>query len=200
MIPLLDIKDDTFEKIEKYYHQKGKLTEKELEICSRWELVFTIFFKQKERKITISKYMAILNRKGTPQSIAQCYSDLRNAEKLFTPLQKYSKEFVRLVIIESAMRDVKRCESMIREQKNIDIKSWSEIMKVKDKAEKRIIDAAGLMVNDPQLPDFSKLVPSTFNINLDPKAFEMMKTFISKGNVDVTEVFKQMSTDTEIEE
>jgi len=200
MIPALDSKDDTFDKIEKYYHQNGKLSDKEQEICARWELAFSIFSAQKNRKIAISKYMAVLKSKGTPQSIAQCYIDFRNAEKLFTPIQKYSKEFVRLVIIESAMRDVKSCEAMLHKKNDMDVKSWSEIMKVKDKAEKRIIDAAGLMINDPQLPDFSKLVPSTFNINLDPKAFEMMKTFISKGNVDVTEVFKQMSTDTEIEE
>lgn len=200
MIPSLNSKDDTFDKIEKYYHQNGKLSEKEQEICERWELAFSIFSAQKNRKVAVSKYLAVLAKKGKPQSIAQAYIDFRNAEKLFTPIQKYSKEFVRLVIIESAMRDVKSCEAMLHKKKDIDVKSWSEIMKVKDKAEKRIIDAAGLLVNDPQLPDFSKLIPSTFNINVDPKAMAMMKTFISKGTVDVTEVFKTMSSDAEIEE
>lgn len=200
MIPALDSMDDTFDKIEKYYHQNGKLSDKEQEICARWELVFSIYKDVKDKRVTIKKYMAVLNKNGTPQSISQCYIDFRNAEKLFTQLEKYSKEFVRLVIIESAMRDVKQCEKMIRDRENIDVKQWSEIMKVKDKAEKRIIDAAGLMVNDPQLPDFSKLVPSTFNINIDPKAMAMMKTLISKGAVNVTSVFLQGSSDAQIEE
>ncbi len=193
-------KDDTFDKIEKYYQHNGKLSEKEKEICERWELAFATFSAQKNRKVAISKYMAVLQKKGTPISIAQAYSDFRNAERIFTPIHKYSKEFVRLVIIESAMRDVKSCETMLHSKKDLDVKAWSEIMKVKDKAEKRIIDAAGLLVNDPQLPDFSKLIPSTFNINLDPKTLNMMRNFISKGSVDVTNLFNAISSDAQIEE
>jgi hypothetical protein len=195
----LENTDNTFDRIEKYYQSSGKLSEKDKEICERWELAFSLFSAQKEKKVAITKYLKILSQKGINISIAQAHRDFSSAEKIFTPIAKYSKEFIRLVVIESAFRDMKRCESMLA-KKDIDVKAWSEIMKVKDKAEKRIIEASGLTVNDPQLPDFSKLIPSTFNINVDPKALNMMKTFIAKGTVDITSVFQSMSTDTEIEE
>lgn len=187
--------DDTFDKIEKYYRSSGKLSDKETQICERWELAFAIFSVQRNKKLSVSKYLSVLKRKGIDLSPAQAYRDFIAAEKLFTPLQKYSKEFLKLVIIESSLKDVRRAERFAAEVK--DPKQWAEIMKVKDKAEKRIIEASGLNINDPNLPDFSKLVANQFNINVDPSLLNMFQKMMQKGAVDATELFNQMQNDTE---
>ena len=57
-------------------------------------------------------------------------------------------------------------------------------------AERRIIEASGLNVNDPNLPDFSKLQMNQFNINVSPDIYDFLKSVVSKGAVNVTELIK----------
>jgi hypothetical protein len=187
--------DDTFDKIEKYYRSSGSLSIKEKEICERWELAFAVFTVQRNKKLAVSKYLAVLKMKGIELSPAQAYRDFLAAEKLFTPLQKYSKEFLKLVIIESSLKDVRKSEEMASKTK--DPKQWAEIMKIKDKAEKRIIEASGLNINDPNLPDFSKLVANQFNINVDAGVLTMLQKFMQKGSIDATEIYNQIQNNTE---
>ena len=186
----LSTTDDTFDRIEKYYRQSGKLSVKESQICARWELAFAIFSAQKNRKVAISKYIAVLKSKGVELSSAQAYRDFASAEKIFTPLQKYTKDFLKMVIIESALKDVKKAEAMASDCK--DPKAWATIMDIKNKAEKRIIDASGLSINDPDLPDFTKLQANVFNINMDKQTMNMLQKLMQRGSVDITEVYKQM--------
>jgi len=191
----LTIIDDTFDKIEKYYKSSGKLSIKEQEICERWELAFALYSSQRNKKVAVSKYMAVLKQKGAELSIAQAYRDFTAAEKLFTPLHKYNKEFLRLIIINSALNDVRMAERFA--SKTTDSKAWSEIMKVKNNAEKRIIEASGLTLNDPNLPDFTKLQANQFNINIDPTILTMLKKVMNHGAVDITELFNTMQNETE---
>jgi len=186
--------DDLFDKIEKYYRSSGKLSPKELEICERWELAFSILCAQRQKKLAIAKYLSVLHAKGTKLSHAQAFRDFDAAEKLFTPLKKYTKEFLRLVLIESAMRDVRAAEKKAAVTK--DPKMWAEIMKVKDKAEKRIIEASGLNNEDPNMPDFSKLEPSTFNINVDPWTLNMFRKIVTRGSLDITQLYSNMQAGT----
>lgn len=182
--------DDTFDRIEKYYRQSGKLSTKETEICSRWELAFAIYSAQKNKKVAIAKYIAVLKSKGFELSTAQAYRDFNAAEKLFTPLQKYTKDFLKMVIIESALKDVRKAERLA--DKTTDPKAWTQIMDIKNKAEKRIIEASGLALNDPDLPDFAKLQANVFNINMDKQTIDMLQKMMQRGSVDITEVYKQM--------
>jgi hypothetical protein len=191
----LTLLDDTFDKIERYYRENGKLSTKETEICERWEFAFALYSSQRNKKIAVRKYISIQKSKGEELSIAQAYRDFANAERIFTPLYKYNKEFLKLVIIESSLNDIKKCNALAVKQ--TDVKLWAEIMKVKDKAEKRIIEASGLTLNDPNLPDFTKLQANQFNINLDPTMIEMLKKVMNHGVVDVTQLFYTMKNDTE---
>lgn len=187
--------DDTFDRIEKYYRQDGKLSPKETEICARWELAFAIYSAQKNKKVAVIKYVAVLKGKGIELSPAQAYRDFTAAEKLFTPLQKYTKDFIKMVIIESALKDVRKAESMAAKTTNP--KDWASIMEIKNKAEKRIIDASGLSLNDPDLPDFGKLQANVFKINMDKQTMSMLQRMMQRGSVDITEVYKQMQDGTE---
>lgn len=187
--------DDTFDKIEKYYRSNGQLTAKEMEICQRWELAFATLTAQLDKKVAVSKYIAVLKKKGTSLSIAQAYRDMSAAEKLFTPLKKYQKEYLRLVVIEAAIKDAKRADQLAAQTK--DPKQWAEIMKIKDKAQKRIIEAGGLNVTDPNLPDFSKLQSNQFNIVLDPTTLGMLQKMTQQGTVDATALYMSMEGDDE---
>lgn len=189
-------RDTTFDRIERYYKHAHRLSDKDKEICERWELGFALLLSHRNKRVAAHKLMAVQKQKGFNLSLTQANQDITNAELLFAPMQKYTKEFIRLVIIESAMKDVRRAERLAAKHGE-DPKMWAEIMKVKDKAEKRIIEASGINVNDPNIPDFSKLEMNQFNIQLDPSIVNMMKHFISRGNVDVTEIFKVVKENTE---
>lgn len=183
--------DDTFDKIEQYYRSSGKLSDKEHELCSRWELAFALLCEHRNKKIAVTKYISAQSTKGLELSVATAYRDFENAQNLFVPLKKYSKEFLRLILIESSIRDVKECERMLKKSRNI--KDWSEIMKAKDKAELRIIKSAGLDVDDPNMPDFSKLALADININIDPQMKSMFTKLLKRGTVDVTQLFYSVS-------
>jgi len=187
--------DLTFDKVERYYLSSGKLSPKEKEICERWELAFSLFAEQRSKKMAVQKYIGVLKQRGKNISEVQAYRDFTAAEKLFTPIHKYNKEFLKLVIIESALKDVAKAEELAKETK--DTKSWVQIMDVKNKAEKRIIEAAGLTLNDPNLPDFGKLQANQFNINVDRKTLDMFRMMMKRGVVDVTELYNNMQNGTE---
>jgi len=185
-------KDTTFDRLEKYYLENGELSEKDLEICNRLELVFSIFCQTRSKKAAISKFIALQEAKGKGISVAQAYRDLSEAEKLFAPIRKFNKEFLRMTIIESAINDIKECSKRARTASD---KMWVAIMGVKDSAEKRIIEASGLKLDDPNLPDFSKLIPQTFNVGLSPEHIKMLEKITAAGVIDLNDV-----TDIDFEE
>lgn len=196
----LATRDELFDRIEKYYRTAGtgRLSPKEEETCERWELAFAIFSAQKNKKVAITKYLSVLKSKGIQLSMQMAYRDFLYAEKIFAPLQQYSKDFLKMVIIESALKDVKKAEKLA--EKQTDPKMWADIMKVKDKAEKRIIEASGLNVTDPNLPDFSKLQLNQININVDQNTISMFKRIMQRGTIDITELYTKMTDEHDQEE
>lgn len=186
-------KTDLFDRIEAFYLHGSKLTDKETEICTRWESAYATLLEYRSKKVAVKKHIAIFKDLST----AQAYNDMTNAERVFTPLQKYTREFLRLVLIESALRDVKKCEKLAKDE--TDVYKWRAIMNIKDAAEKRIIKASGLDQYDPNLPDFSKLQQHTFNIDLPDNVKEMFKGLISKGSVDITKLFQTVAVDTDVD-
>lgn len=182
-------KSDLFDRIEAYYLKGGKLNDQETEICKRWESAYATLCEVRSKKVAVKKHVAIF--KGL--SISQAYIDLNNAERVFNPLRKYTKEFLRMVLIESSLKDVKKAEKLAREEK--DVYKWAKLMSIKDAAEKRIIKAAGLDQYDPNLPDFSKLQPHQFNIDVPDELKQMIKTMMGNGVVDITKMYRSISQD-----
>lgn len=188
---LITADQDLFDKIESYYRGSNALSAKESEICERWELAFALLLQHRNKKIAVSKFQALQLAKGSSLSLAQSYKDFAAAEKLFLPLKKYSKEFLRLVIIESAMRDIKEADEKAKLAK--DAKSWSMIKEIKHRAELRIVKAAGLELEDPNIPDFSKLQFNQVNINVDSRVQSMFSTLLAKGVIDVSTIYENLS-------
>lgn len=187
MKELLPTSDDLFDKIENYYLNGSKLSDVEMKICTRLESSYALMMKHRSKSIAVKKHA-----KTSGISLTQAYSDFKAAERVFNPLRKYTKEFLRLVIIESAMRDIRDCE---KRAKDASISDWDKIMKIKDRAEQRIIKASGLDQDDPNLPDFSKLKPHQYNIQVPREVEKMFHSLLSKGVVDITNVYENISED-----
>lgn len=192
-LPAITDEADLFDKIEQYYRGGAQLLPKEREQCERWELAFGLFLEHRTRKVAVSKFISLQKAKGNEISVSTAYRDFANAEKIFLPLQKYSKEFLRMTIIESALRDIRKADDFSK--RISDPKDWATIMDIKHKAEIRIVKAAGLELDDPNLPDFSKIQLSQININVDDRVKKLFDAMLNKGTVDVSEVMEKMSDD-----
>lgn len=190
--------DDTFDKIHAYYTNNTALSPKDLEIAERWELGFALMLEHRNKKVVISHLIRLQTKKGLKLSIAQAYRDLANAERIFAPIKKYSSEFLRLVLLESAFKDVKQAERWAN--KATSHKDWASAMDIKNKAEYRIIQVGGLNDVDANLPDFSKIQPAEFNINIPKEVEQLLLKVASAGSVDVTELIKDSAQDVEFEE
>jgi hypothetical protein len=184
--PILRQKDDLEDRIERYYLDNGKLTNEERKISERLELAFALLSHHKVKKIAITKYLATQKAKGDEISLVTAYNDMKLAEKIFVPLQKYSKEFLRLMVIESAQNDIKRLESKIATCK--DNKLYISLMAQKDRCRETIIKAGGLMLNDANIPDFSKVQPPDIQINLPPQTISILTKMLKAGVFDTTEL------------
>lgn len=189
---------DLFDRIQRYYESNDSLSPKELEMAERWELAFALISKHRSKKMAVVQYQKILARKGTPISQAQAYRDMNSAQTVFVPLQSYTKEFLRLVVIESSTRDIKRAEKKARSAKSI--KDWKDAMVIKDKAETRLMKAAGIDDQNPDLPDFSVLEAPPIQSNFPPELMEALAAITKKGVVDVTDFMQQSADDAEIME
>ena len=191
-------KDDVFDRIEAYYLHKGKLSDKDMEVCERWERAFSMLCEHRIRKVALDRFIDSYKAQGQPISLATAYRDFAAAERLFTPMRKYSKEFLRLVTIESAMRDVLAAEEKMQALEANDLRAFALLQEVKDRAERRIISAAGLKKDDPNIIDFSKLEPSTFLIQAPDDILKMYKNITSKGVVNITDLFNAMSEEAQL--
>lgn len=174
--------------IERYYQEDGVvLSPKDLQMVKRYELVFALYCNQRQKPETIRKYIAIQKQLGVDISQATAYRDLASAEKLYTPLRKYEKEFLRQTLIESALRDIKALEErMFSKGKKCPSDEFHVLMRLKDRAESRIGRYSGLLSDDSNLPDFEKLQPNTFQIVLSKNSQRMLKLMTASNNMDFT--------------
>ena len=182
---------DLFDRIQDYYLHGSELNETDKEICERWEAAFALLCESKTKREAIIKHHKTAN---VAESMA--YIDMRNAELIFAPLKKYTKEFLRLITIESARQDIARCEEMYKKlPKKADVYKWRVVMQEKDRAEQRLIKAAGLDRSDSEMPDMSKLKPNTYNVVLPKQQTRMLDGLLEKGDLDITKLYESLSGD-----
>ena len=206
--------ETSFDRIQKFYREGYKLNAQETEMCQRLEMAFSLLCETRVRTTAVKKYIAVLKQKGKTIAYSTAQHDFIAAEQLFAPIFKYTKEYLKLVVIESAIKDINRSEKILdaifeefdsNQKQNVtkkkredktnllsshNLNMYQRAMKSKDMAERRIIEASGLNVNDPNLPDFSKLQMNQFNINVSPDIYDFLKSVVSKGAVNVTELIK----------
>ena len=196
-----------FEQIELYYTNDSKLTDKEKEVSERWELAFSLVQKHKSKKVAVAKLIAIEKSKGEGLSVPQAYRDMKNAEELFVPLRKYSKDLLRHVLIESAVQDLKDIELRMKGEhdKNQGVQlvtdsHWLKLMDMKHKIEYRLIELSGIADEHPDMPDFSKLEVHQYNISIPEETLNMLQKVMQSGVVDATELLRQHSQEVDYEE
>ena len=190
---------DTFERIEQYYHNDATLTAKEKEIAERYELTFALLQRHRNKKIVVSKMISLEKSKGRSISVAQVYRDIKTTENLFVPIVKYSKELMRHVLIESSQNDLKRIEERLS-QKDLSDKAFVQLMSVKDRVIKTLVDITGIGDDDADLPDFSKLEVHQYNIGIPEPAMAMFNKMMEKGVVDITQFTKHEAVDADFQE
>ena len=191
-------KHTQFEQIELYYTNEAKLSDKQREIAERWELAFSLLQKHKSKKIAALRLIALEEAKGNTLSKAQAYRDLSNAENLFVPLRKYSRDLLRHVLIESAMKDLEDVKKKMKDKKEtekISTSQWLKLMEMKHKIEYRLIELSGLDDDNADIPDFSKLEVHNYQIKLPPHVEKMLNNIISQGVIDATELAETIDTE-----
>lgn len=186
---------DLFDNIEAYYLHDRRLAPKEQEIAERFELAFALLQQHRNKKVAVSKLIALTKKSGKSLSLAQAYKDMLAAERIFVPIQNYSKEFLRLTTIESCIRDIKKIEEKM---KNANDKDWQKFMELKNKAEYRLIQAAGLNDGSTELPDFSRIDPQPIQVNVSDQFLSLLQKLTDGGKVNVSDFMKQNSSEAEI--
>lgn len=189
---------ELFDKVHNYYMQDYELQPKELEIAERWELAFALLCEHRQKKVAATYLIRICKKKGKGISIAQAYKDIQSAEKVFAPIKQYSREFLKLTIIESAVRDIKHAES--RARKASTTKDWATCMHVKDKAASRLILVSGINDDLADIPDFTKLEPHQYDIGIPDDLLLMLQKISGKGVIDATELINMAAHDIDHEE
>jgi len=126
----------TFDKIRAWVNNKDapELSEAEKRILDRWDYVYD--------QLKIEKQSAVVNRlmKKYNIKISQAYYDIRNAQKLFNPINRRETDWLRNFIVEDALLQIKAA------RETNDAKAWQkarlDLIKVYalDKADKDGID------------------------------------------------------------
>lgn len=178
-------KDDLKDRIESYYLNEAKLSAEDKEICERIQLAYALLSHHKIKKVAITKYLSVLKSKGKEVSENTAYRDFNLAEDIFVPLQKYSKEFLRLMVIESAQKDIQRLESKMA--KCNDDKLYISLMAQKDRCRETIVKAGGLMQNDANIPDFSKVQPVDIQVNISDRDMKILEKITKFGTMDLND-------------
>ena len=113
-MPKLATIDVTFDKIRAWVDnpKSEDLSVKDKDILNRWDYAYD------QRKIT--KPAQVVNRlmQKFDIKISQAYLDIRNANKLFNPVNRRSKEWLRNFIVEDAILQMETAKS------NLDQRAW----------------------------------------------------------------------------
>lgn len=183
--PLYNVNPETtFDRIFTWY-EKGdnyvQLTPIEEEQRKRWTACFSLLCSgrspQRTAKI-MSKFFGI--------SESTAHRDVRSAIKLFGDVNKSDKQGLRNLLFEYSMKAF----NMAVRTKNID---------QMNKAIANMIKVKGLDLEDPDIPDFSKLVPHTYNINLPDNILRGLQLLFTKGDVNLSDFRNKMGIPIDIE-
>lgn len=174
----------TFDKIVQHYRDESVvLSDKEKEVLSRWETAFT--FMRKHR--TVSQTVDLLMRFFPDISKVTAYRDVVNAQRLFGSVMESNKEGLRHLLTEFCM------DLIARAKKNGD-------MKAENAAIANMIKINGLDREDPDLPDFSKLQPHQYNIQLPPEVLELLLNIVKSGKINISDIMNKMAVDVRLQE
>lgn len=151
------------------------LSEKERNMLDRWMEAFTL---QRNYSST-SDSAAILMKRYPDISRATAYRDCVCAISLFGDISKATKEGIRHLATE-----ITKDAIIIARLKN----NEDGMMK----GAKNLASINGVNLTDPDMVDFSKLEPHTYNLNLPPQAVSAILQMLNGGKVDLTEMVSRM--------
>lgn len=200
-------KDDTFDTIQKYFRNQATLSDKQKEQLQRWQRAYAILDQEKVRSVALRKYMSTFD---PPLALSTAYYDFKRAEELFAPMEAYNKDFLRKTLIESALFDIARAEKNMRKLIAKDEKTgkkyisqprqWKMYFDAKDKAEKRLLKASGILDKDMEQFDWSRLEPHSYTINLPPEVLQALTSLIGSGELDLSSIASKLAEEIDFEE
>lgn len=192
----LELNDDTFGNIERYYKNAGRLTKKEQEKCFRLETAFAILRHQKNKTIAQKKYKDVMLNHGFALSPTDILRDFRESAMLFAPMQVYTKDFLRMVMTESAMKRIDMQEKKARKAYEVNsIAEYEKLIKLIQKDEELIMKINGLDSTDPEMPDFSKVEMTQINVSISPENSNLFKRILNQGSFDLNDIEEANETE-----
>lgn len=181
--------EDSYSNIEKYYKNQGKLTKREQELVERWESAWALSVAQRNVSVAQKKYKALMLKKGFILSDNDVYRDFRYAKHLFAPIYTHTKDFLRYIITNDAM---KRMESNSRKAKAIyatnKTAEYERLMKLIQNDAQILMKVNGLDASDPDMPDFSKVEMTQINVNIDANNSKLFAKILGQGAFDMNEI------------
>lgn len=179
------------DRIERFYLNGHELDEKDREICTRLESAYALLCVHRIKKVALDKHV-----KTSGVSFSTARSDMITAEKIFAPLSKYTKEFIRLIVIETSLKTLKTCKK--KELAATSISQWEKVMNIADKAQKRMIEASGLHLDDPNQIDPEKFQQHVIQTT-SPEPFKrMIKKLTLTGTADLSEIYDKISEEANV--
>lgn len=175
------------ERIQSHVEGRGVLSEADNRIYQRLLMAFGLI-RQRDTKASVVRHLTKLHDSdGHQLSESQAWRDVRMAERLFGNYRKYEKEVLRILVIEEALKDSKHAQEVATAcYRRRDYKAWEAAMKIKNKAEERLINAGGLNKEDMIVPDFDRIQPPNIEISLPEEQIEILRKMAAHGAVNFT--------------
>ena len=183
------------------------LDPKHKEVYQRLLVAFTTLRKYQVKSIAVEKQKSEFNL-----SQAQSYRDIMHAEQIWGNIIKYSKDFLRSMIIESALEDMLRYKE-IAEKAIItrETESGEEIlpsandwriyainMKLREEARSAAIKAGGIDKDDIEVPDYTNIQPPDIHINVPANLLDKFQGLLKQGVIDITQLQKTIDAKHEV--
>jgi hypothetical protein len=164
---------DTYNAIREYYvgNDTILLSEKQEEIRMRWH---AIYLKKLSRFSDHEIVSALMKEFNISQRTA--YQDVNNSKRLFGVAGKSDRDLNRQIAEKMALETYQ----VAKEQR---------LPRDMAAATKAFIDASGVKDDLSDLPDFSKLEPSTFIVMLDPETKKLIEKLTSLPSVNLSSLF-----------
>ena len=181
--------EDSYGNIERYYKNQGRLTKREQELVERWETAWSLLRANRNKIVAQKKYKSLMLSRGIILSDNDVYRDFRYCVQLFAPISTHTKDFLRLVLTDAAMKrneiNERRARKCYEEGR---ITDYERLVKLIQKDEELIMKINGLDSTDPEMPDFSKVEMTQINVNIDSNNANLFKKILSLGSFDLNQI------------
>ncbi len=177
-------KDTTYDRIFAWYVNEDsvQLSETEIKQRDRWQKCWFILCNER----TLEQTVNIIQRLYKDEiSRATAYRDVKNATKLFGEVTKTSKESKRSILQQYCDRIYK-------------IAMGAGDLEAANRAIANMIKLGGLDIEDPDIPDFTKLEQHIYNIEVAPELIQVLKVLASRGALNLSEVRKEQAATIDI--